>query len=363
MSGPRFDGHSLVNLVAELERRLTGSSSFAGLDGTLAQAIPDKPTYVFMLFDGLGAAQLTHPAARDLARSSIGALDAMFPTTTTVSMSTIATGLPPSQHGVIGHHMWIPELAEVVNVLKWILPGGPPVEYPTETLLPSPNVWERLAAAGIEPITVQPGAFESSPLSRALYRGCRIEAVWTEEEMAKATIDLASRPGRFIFTYMPHVDVAAHLFGQASDQYANALRQITTIWERVAHHLPDHVGLVGTADHGHVDYLPTNKTLISRSDAQDLTFFGDPRTLYVRGPAESAKRLEANLPATWIPGPDLQDWWGPEPPHQDFDDRFPTGALLANPGNLLLPTNMDRRLIGYHGGLEPDELAIPLLVH
>ncbi len=122
--GPRYDGHSLVNLVAELENRLTGQAPFSGLDASLGDRIPERSTYVFMLFDGLGSRQLSHPAARDLARAQVGTIDAPFPTTTTVSLSSIATGLPPTQHGVIGHHMWVPDLAKVVNVLKWILPAA-----------------------------------------------------------------------------------------------------------------------------------------------------------------------------------------------------------------------------------------------
>ena len=361
--GPRYDGNSLVNLVAELETRLTGQAPFPALDPASSAAIPERATYVLMVFDGLGSHQLSHPAARDLARVEVGSIDALFPSTTTVSLSSIATGLPPAQHGVIGHHMWVPDVGRVVNVLKWILPGGAPVSYDTESLLPAPNLWERLTAHGVEAITVQPGAFEFSPLSKALYRGCRIEPAWTEDDLAAVTIDLAQQPGRLIFTYVPHVDVAAHLYGQSSEHYANALRQVTSVWERIAHHLPEHAVLVGTADHGHADYQTHDKYPIESRAAEGLTFFGDPRSLYVRGAPERAEALAATLPARWLPLDEIRAWWGPGPAHAELAARSPAGVLLADRGNILLPSNMDARLVGYHGGLEPDELSIPLLVH
>ena len=63
---PDYAGGSLVNLVAELEHRLTGNALHPGLHRDVATLIPDAATYVLVLFDGLGDGQLTHPAAAPL---------------------------------------------------------------------------------------------------------------------------------------------------------------------------------------------------------------------------------------------------------------------------------------------------------
>lgn len=61
---PDYAGGSLVNLVAELESRLTGASTpMPGLHPQLSSVVPPASTYVLVLFDGLGAHQLDHPAA------------------------------------------------------------------------------------------------------------------------------------------------------------------------------------------------------------------------------------------------------------------------------------------------------------
>ncbi len=347
---------SLVNLMAELEHRLTGTASSERLAAELGSLIPDASTYVLFLFDGLGAAQVRAHGG-ELAEAMEATLDAPFPSTTTVALSSVATGLEPRSHGIIGHHMWWPSVAAVVNVLKWMYPGAGPVDVDTTAVLPSPNLWERLRDAGLEPITVQPSAFESSPLTRMLYRGCRVEPVATEWEMAEATVQLAAEPGRLIFTYLPHVDIAAHIAGRGSETHRAAVDAAAHSWSSIAQRLPGHATMVGSADHGHIDYRHDQKTYVERTPGSE--FFGDPRALYVRGDGE---QIAAAVGGRWTPKEELITWLGAGPDHPDLDARLPDGVILAPPERLLIPSNMDRRLIGYHGGFEDDERTIPLLI-
>ena len=66
---PSYQGGNLVDLMAELERRLTGESPTRGLRSDLAGLIPDKCNYVLVVVDGLGDCQLAHPSAETLRRS------------------------------------------------------------------------------------------------------------------------------------------------------------------------------------------------------------------------------------------------------------------------------------------------------
>lgn len=355
---PDYGGGGLVNLVAEIELRLRGSAPSPGLSepGILA----DADGWVLVLFDGLGSRQLNHPAATVLAAAERATLHAGFPTTTTTSLSTVATAIAPAAHGVIGHLMRLPDLDQVVNTLKWVTPGGADVAYHYESVLPAPNLWERLAGAGVEPVTVQPGDFVASPLTRMLYRGCRFEGVWSLEEMAAASIELA-RPGRIVFTYFPEVDFAAHVDGQASDAYATALTRAAWLWDRLALSVPPAIGLIGTADHGLIDYATEDKLLIRDRRYDPFRFFGDSRSTYVDGPGDLIDELVAVTQARRVDPDGLAELLGPGS-HPELAERLPDALLLAPPGRLLMARPFDRRLIGYHGGLEPAELEIPLLV-
>ena len=111
---PDYEGGSLPNLMSELENRLTGSAPAPRLNPDLAASIPEASTYVLFLFDGLGTLQLDHPAASPLKGALRGSIDAPFPATTTVSLATVATGLPPSQHGLLGYQSWLPDVDDRV---------------------------------------------------------------------------------------------------------------------------------------------------------------------------------------------------------------------------------------------------------
>ena len=356
---PDYAGGSLVNLVAEMESRLIGSARHPTLHSDLAAKIPPAESYVLVLFDGLGDHQLTHRAAAPLAAARVGAITSGWPTTTTVSMATIATGMTPAEHGLLGYQIWVPELGQIVNTIKWTTQWGEPVEHDLWGFLPMPNLWERLASHGIEPVTLQPWNFDDSPMSRMLYRGCRFEAWDDEDEAADIAGELARVPGRLVFLYVPHVDFAAHVSGQASDDYTEAMGIVARIWERLARRLPGHAVAIGTADHGHVDIPQDRRITIPKlaHDARD--FGGDPRAPFVYGDVAG---LAAQLGVDHVTRELMEHWWGPGTRHPGFEGRAPDGVLLPKPGWVAFHKHADERLIGHHGGLTPEEVRVPLLV-
>ena len=365
-SVPDYSGGSLNNLVAELEWRLTGSAPAPRLHHEVADRIPAAATYVLFLIDGLGADQLQHPAAGALASSHRGTIHAPFPTTTTVSLACVATGLPPARHGFIGHFVLLKGHPRPVNGLRWTDTTGRSVPSFAPGLLPVPNLWERLAVAGPEAITVQSAGFEGTALTKALYRGCRFEGVTSTDELVRATVEVSRVPGRLIFVYYHLVDIAAHMQGPSSRAYANALADASNAWERIAARLPTHTAMVGTADHGVVPIAESGKLRLQSRETPGLILFGDPRSLYVSGPDERIEELGARLPAAWHPREALEWLWGTTGDRgvvaRPTPVRRPSGAFLADRGRVLLPGHMDKRLVGYHGGLEPEELEIPVLV-
>lgn len=356
---PSLTGRGLVNLVAELEGRLTGTARAPGLDEDLSGLIPEGSSVCLTLFDGLGASQAAE--IEGFRSSTKGVLHAPFPTTTTVSLATVATGRTMPGHGVVGHLMWLPGLQTVANVLKFVTPAGRPVELDYSSFIPGPNLWERLRDAGIEPVTVQPGPFSGSPLSTALYRGCRFEGVWNASEWVDAVADLTAEPHRFVFAYWPDVDVAAHVSGRASAEYRRTVTQAARLWDRLRDRIDG--PLIGTADHGHLDYRESGKYLLRDPEVDRVTWYGDSRSLMVRGDRSVAERITADTGASWYGPEDFREWMGTDPePHPELDARLPQAVALAKPDTLLLPPGFDRRLVGYHGGLSRAEVEIPLLI-
>ena len=355
---PDHDGRGLVNLVAEFEHRLSGGSRSPRLAEELRTRVPEADSVILVLFDGLGARQLDHPAAAALRTASVGHLDAPFPTTTTVSLATIATGVPPSRHGLLAYALSIPELGTVINTIHMRTVWGQDVDIDHGRFLPGPSLWQRLAVAGVEPVTVQPGGFMDSPLSTALYAGARFEPYFTLEEAVAATVDVASHPRRFVFLYVPFVDLAAHMHGQASAEYTEAMGVANAIWDRLVTAVPASVTLVGTADHGHVDIPAHRRIRLDEADERGLLLAGDARALYVTG---DPTPILDRVPSRWVGLADLDGFWGGAVEDR-FRSRLPDGVVFPDDGWAVLTRYMNDRLIGHHGGLSPAEREIPLLV-
>ena len=53
--------------------------------------------------------------------------------------------------------------------------------------------------------------------------------------------------------------------------------------------------------------------------------------------------------------------WEEETPHPALEE-FPTAALLAPPGTVILPQHIYPHEIGHHGGITSQELLIPLII-
>jgi hypothetical protein len=358
MRPPDYDGGGLVNLIAELEFRLTGSAPSPRLRADLAARIPAARSYVFVLFDGLGDHQLFHPAAARLAADRVGAIDASFSTQTTVNTSTLATGLPPSQHGLIAYLLRLNR--RVVNTIFWFDAEGQAVDIDRRQFLPTPNLAERLTAAGAETVVVEPSAFVDSALEQLLYRGATIVPAENDAASIRIALERAAQPGKLVAVYVPHVDAAAHAAGQQSDLYRSALGDAAGIWKAIAAGLPPGAAAVGTADHGHVD-VPLDHSL-QLPEIPGVTFYGDSRIVYVAGNADEAAGLAAKLPIAWVSRAEMEGWWGPPPYHPEFERRRPDGALVADEGFALLYPGNDGPMIGQHGGVTEAELRIPILV-
>jgi hypothetical protein len=359
MTHNAYDGSGLVNFVAELEYRMTETAISPRLTSVSVPGSEESSTTVLVLFDGLGSHQLSHPNARDLASAQAGVIEAPFPTTTTVSLATIATGLPPARHGLIAYQLWNPTVGEVVNTIHMTTMWGERIDQRHEDFLPGPNLWQRMSGFGVETITVQPESFDRTPLTRALYRGTSFVPYTTTNEAVERTVAAASSPGRFVFLYIPHVDFAAHVAGQRSNEYDMAMREANSVWANLSEQLPPDVLLVGTADHGHIDIAEANKVRLSKDDQRDLILYGDARALFVRGDGAT---LAAGLPGTWVPYAALEDIWGPGPVHEAFDERRPDGIIFADDGYAIFHSRSNDRLIGHHGGLTDRERLVPVLL-
>src|SRR6266550_6130625 len=254
---PRYGTRSLAELVPSL----LSSLGLAGFANPLA--LEPAARVCLLLVDGLGweLLQANRPAAPFLNSMAGDPLTAGFPATTAASLSSLTTGVPPGEHGLVGYTMALPGYDRAFNALTWSLYGiGPRVdlvdELVPESFQPIPTLAERAAAAGMRIHHLGPAFHEWSGLTRAIGRGERFHPADSLEAVTEGAIKVLNSPRTFIFGYHPRLDAAGHVHGVASQAWADELVAVDQAARLMAEQIPKDTLLVVSGDHGMVDLRP-----------------------------------------------------------------------------------------------------------
>src|SRR5438270_9650096 len=165
---PRYGTRSLAELVPSL----LSSLGLAGLANPLA--LEPASRVCLLLVDGLGweLLEANRPAAPFLNAMAGEPLSAGFPATTAASLGSLATGVPPGEHGLVGYTMALPGYGRAFNTLTWSLYGlGSRIdlreEVVPEAFQPMATLAERAAAGGVVLHYLGPAFHHGSGLTRA----------------------------------------------------------------------------------------------------------------------------------------------------------------------------------------------------
>jgi len=374
---PRYGVRSIGALLPSLLSAI-GIGTFANL-----LALEPASRGCLLLVDGLGGELLRQnrtsaPFLNSIAREP---LTAGFPATTAASLSSLATGLPPGEHGLVGYTMALPGYDRAINTLTWSLYGlGPRVdlreEVVPEAFQPVPTLAERAAAAGVPIHYLGPAFHRGSGLSRAIGRGQRFhtaESLGAIREAARPW--LTARPS-LVYGYHPRLDTAGHVNGVASQAWLDELVALDHAVRTLAEHLPGDTVLVITGDHGMVDLRPSQR--LDLADHPDLAagvtlLAGEARARYLR----TAPGAAGDVVDAWrsIVGDRMWVWtrdeaiatgiFGPRVSDQ-VSERIGDVVAVAYGQVGIVQRDVDpaqARLNGHHGSLTPAEQLVPFLVY
>jgi hypothetical protein len=374
---PRYGTRSLGELVVSL----LGCLGVAGFANPLA--VEPAARACLLLVDGLGWELLRlNPAAAPFLNSiAREPLTAGFPATTAASLSSLATGVPPGEHGLVGYTMALPGYDRAFNTLTWSLYGvGPRVELVGELVpeefQPLPTLAERAAEAGLRLHHLGPAFHQWSGLTRAIGRGERFHPADSLGAVADGALKLLNAPRAFVFGYHPRLDAAGHVRGVASQAWKDELVAVDHAVRLMAEQLAPDTVLVVSGDHGMVDLRPEEK--LDLADHPDLAagvriLGGEARARYVTTvPGATRDVLDAwrsrlgdrmwvwtrdEAIATGIFGPRVTD---------RARERMGDIVAAAHGRVGIVERNVDpaqARLNGHHGSLTPAEQLVPLLVY
>lgn len=315
-------------------------------------------------------------------------LTVTFPSTTTVALTGIYTGLTPAEHTVTGHYVYLRELGAIMDVLRFSPAGDPRREVYAERgqdvhqFFPMTTLFEPLREAGLEGLSITRGIFTNTALGWLHHVGADVTGYLTGADMFVHLRDALRRSSRegLIAVYWDVVDMLSHEYRPESDSVRAAVDQVFYSLERevlsqLSPRERDDTLLLITADHGQCDAHPEEAVLLAEqprlNDLLMLPPTGQSRAAYLYANQGDAEALGAELERhsdrflVRSSRDALQSGlFGP--PEQSHRIRHRVGDYVAigKGGAQLLGTESMRQQLsvkGRHGSLSEDEMLVPLI--
>jgi len=354
---PDYHGACVSNIVpALLEHRLLG-------EGWIPERVLDADQVVVLLIDGLGWNQLVQRQhlCPVLSGSEGRPITTVAPTTTAAALTSITTGAPPGEHGLVGYK--IRTGGETLNALRWSTQNGDAREriIPSELQVLPPF-------GNRNPVVITKSEFERSGFTMAHLSGTKFRGYSTMSTFVHEIVGAVADGERFVYAYYDGLDRVGHERGH-DEAFDAEYRFVDRLVGDVRAALAEDVALVVTADHGQVNTGDNVVPIDAGVMRQTRAISGEARFVWLHAnPGSEALLLEAAGAAhgddAWVLSLDEVLAQGLLGGRVSADARARLGdvALIAKSTVALVdPEAPDSILIGRHGSLTADELYVPLL--
>jgi predicted AlkP superfamily pyrophosphatase or phosphodiesterase len=355
---PDYSGGCISNVVPALLEPESERPAWLPAEAAEAEQV------VLFVLDGLGWDQLQERRhlCPTLAEMSGGPITTVAPSTTATALTSIATGLSPGRHGVVGYRIDID--GEVLNVLRWSVNGRDARET-----VPPEKVQGAEPFLGHRPAVITKAEFKRSGFTAAHLEGVRFHGYRVPSSMTTDARRLLRANESFIYCYYEGIDKVAHEYG-LGDHYDAELRASDRLVADLLDSLPSRAALVVIADHGQVDV--GERIVRIHPDALALSSMlsgeGRFRWLHARpGRAEHLFEVASRHHAheAWVVTRQQvidEEWFGPIVT-EAARHRLGDVALVArDPVAFHDPDDTGPYvLIGRHGSLTRAEMLVPLL--
>jgi Type I phosphodiesterase / nucleotide pyrophosphatase len=244
--GPMIPDYAGANVRGIIPALLGPGKWNESLPAWFPEPVGHADQVVLLILDGLGWEQLQDRRPLMPALSSMvgGAITTVAPSTTATALSSIATGLTPAEHGLLGYRMMMG--GEVINVLRWNTPSGD-----RRRSHPPRDVQPYSAFLGHEIPVVSPADLQGTAFTEAHLRGSR-PVGWRAVSAISVEVGRELRAGeRFVYAYYGGIDKTAHERG-FGDFFDAELRFADRLVADVLDVLPPGAVLLVSADHGQV---------------------------------------------------------------------------------------------------------------
>ena len=389
---PHYNKYSLANLAPTILTHFGKKSKNFINDNPVQNSLDGCHSIVLLLIDGLGFNLIKNSLHNKFLKqvyfnNVVIPLTSTFPSTTSTALSTINTGMTPSEHGIIGHTMYLRKYGTIANMVNFS-PASDRMStrltkfgFDPETFLPKDTLYQSLSKMDIQSKVLTRWIYKKSALSRMLHKGADVLPYVNSSDMFLNLSKLINKKTPFVFAYWDALDSASHVYGPFTEEVQSELRSIlygliTEFINNIKRLYRNKVCILITGDHGlvHVNKrgrIFTN-TVPNLLDNLNRPPSGDSRTSFIKSDSSNNKKFKTIFSKyknqlDIFPSDKFvkEGFYGSKIVNKDISSALGDFTILSRKGTALMhrfKSDFKASLSGYHGGLTDDELFVPLFI-
>lgn len=326
----------------------------------------------------------------------VGTLTSQFPSTTTAHVTTLHSGIPVTDSGILEWNLYEPALGRVIEpvTFHYLRRDQNPHTYdndiPPERIFPENRLYQTLNSLGVTSHIIIDEKIASSAYSQVMHTGAQTTPYRSLRDGLERTVSLVKEQNgkKYIYFYFDLLDSLAHRNGAYAPKVYGAAHELFKKLDKYFFQdgvIKDKKPLVLlTADHGLTDAHFDRTLYLDRIYPELLTHCRrDPVTGELIAPVGSARDLFLFLKEetkdesilklkTLLAGKAAvlstkeaieKGLWGLNP-SSNLLERIGDAVVLPYRGETVWISEEGRwmtKFLGYHGGLSPEEMLIPFI--
>ena len=332
----------------------------------IPKVITEANQVVVLVIDGLGTNQLATYAKDAPILSSLSGtnVSSVAPTTTATALTSIASGMSPLDHGILGYRMRLGN-SQVFNSLLWSFPDS--TKRPG---LPTDAVRSGSSFMDLDVSVVCKAQYSKTGFTRAYLGDGKFHEFRHFSTMVSKVKALLNQGKPLVYTYYEGLDSVAHEYG-LSEFYVGELHFVEFLVAALIEVLPRGAALVITADHGQVEVPQAPIQIDAHLEAMTVLKSGEGRFrwLHIRnGALNDAKEIADDLygDVAWIMTKEEtleSGLFGKRRNNFEFENRLGDLALIAR-SDVAFHDEYDKgplELLCRHGSMTEAETKVPLI--
>lgn len=382
LTRPDFSQATTVDLIQALYSLAgSGARELSPNGAHLKALIGQWPHYVFVVIDGMGQDIMERTAPDGFMRTHCHqTLQPVFPSTTSAAITSFATASYPAAHGITGWWVYFPEHNTTSTILPFVerFTSRPLLDMgiSPDRVFTAPSVFPSLRYRAHQ---VVPTKLRDSVYTKYITKPTKplaFTSVVHGFTLVADHVDASSSP-TFTWLYLPGLDTLAHVFGTDSQEVSEELNIYDHLLRLLEQAIGQKAKIVVTADHGHVNVPESNVYYLDEEDPIMECLATPPSG----EPTVPMFHLKPGAGATFEDGfrtrfgnafalistdeVDALRLLGPNSLSQTTRSRLGDYLALAPvPSVLHYRTRQAPRSSkkGFHGGLTPREMTVPLIL-